>query len=551
MSSLPNDPNQIKELVNFYIQKGLSIIPVRSDKSPIIPSWKPYQSKKPTEEEFFDLIRKNSREGNVFSGIALITGKISGITVIDLDTGSQDTLWGIKTPTVKTGSGGRHYYFKYTEKLLQGANSTLKIDIRNDGGYAIMPPSVTTKGIYEWIRSLRDTPLADVPEEFIASYSKNTPKVKFSFEGVAEGGRNQQAVVNAGKFIQQFRSNPQFAYHSLVAWNNTNQPPLDEAEIKTIFDWCLNKDLANHTQVSLSTVSQTIDLSQLSDEEFFNVKEREMLTTGINAIDKNFKFPSGYYVICANPGVGKGWYALWLTRKFYQRHQKKSVYFSLEMPENLIRQRIIQAWSDLTENEVAYYRETKNYSPMKKSRELINEKIILIDEFGGSDTSFINVENFKKLFTKYYEEGYRVFHFDHLHEIPGANVNETNQKVTEDWSKMFQSLSKDYPDAWLFIYAQPNGSASSKKILKREDVAGSKAITQKCEFFISLNREVIIDDKTGITDVKNDTREVLMFLGKNRITSKSGVIFPIYFSLTGNFEDISIKQHNVGMYQRN
>jgi len=549
MSLSPNDPKTARLLIEEYINvRDLSVIPVNEDKRPIIPSWKEYQETKMSLSDFEEAVRKYSIGTNVYRGVALVTGKISGITVIDFDNGSKDILWGTNTPTVKTGSGGKHYYFKYTDKISQGANSELKIDVRNDGGYAVMPPSISFKGTYEWLRDL-STPLAELPQSFIDFYGTSTPKVKVSFEGVSEGGRNQQAVVNAGKFISQFRQDPSLAYSSFVAWNERNKPPLDIQEIDSIFNWCLNKDRNNHKVVS-SNVSVAVDLSKLTTEEFFDVQERESLSTGIRAIDKDFQFPAGFYVICANPGVGKGWFALWLTRVFYERHNKRSVYFSLEMPETLIRQRLIQAWSDLTEQEVKEARSKKDFNKMAKSKQLVDNKVLLVDEFGGSDTSVVNPENFKKLFIKYYEEGYRIFHFDHLHELEGANVNNKNQEVVETWAKLFQGLSKDYEDTWLFIYAQPNGSAANKKIIKRDDVAGSKSITQKCEFFLSLNRDVQIDEETGVVSVKNDTRDVFVFLGKNRITSVSGVIFQLYFSLTGNFVDKSAKQFDVGIFER-
>lgn len=535
MSSLPNDPNNARKLLTEYIDvHNLSVIPVNQDKRPIVPSWKEFQQTKMSLTDFENAVRKHSTASNTYKGIALVTGKISGITIVDFDTGSQDILWGTQTPTVQTGSGGKHYYFKYTDKISQGANHELKIDIRNDGGYAIMPPSISIKGKYEWIRNL-DTPLAELPQSFIDFYGVSTPKVKVSFEGVSKGGRNQQAVVNAGKFIQMFRNDPVFAWDSFVAWNSRNNPPLDEKELETIFDWCLTKDQTNHKSVAISNISTSIDLSKLSEDEFFGVKEREMLTTGVAEIDKTFKHPAGFYVICANPGTGKGFYALWITRKFYERHEKKSVYFSLEMTEELIRQRLIQAWSDLTEEQVREAIQNKDYTKLRQSKKLVDEKILIVDEFGGSDNSVVTPQNFKKLFDKYYSEGYRVFHFDHLHEIEGANVNDKNQQVTETWAKMFQGICKDHNDIWLFVYAQPNGGAAKKKLIQRDDIAGSKAITQKCEFFLSLNRDVVIDEETGSVSVKNDTRDVFVFLGKNRITSTNSTVFNLYFSPTGNF----------------
>lgn len=542
---------QYEDIVESYINKGLNIIPVKVDKTPAVDKWVEFQSQKIDLEKFKDLYGIAYRKGIGVGGVAVITGEISGVTIIDFDNGSEDILFGTNTPTVKTGSGGKHYYFKYTNKLKQTANSKLKIDIRNDGGYAIMPPSENKNGKYEWIRNL-DTPLAEVPETFIEFYNKgsdknNTWNKLTDFNGVEEGGRNSKAVSVVGSLINKYRNDLNSAWQLFQGWNLTNKPPLEEEELNRIFSWCVEVDKKNQ-EVEVKDETKK-ELYQLEIDELMHIEKREMLKTGVPELDSSFMHPTGYYVICANPGVGKGWWALWLSRKFWLNHQKKSVYFSLEMTTDSIKRRIFQQWSVLNEKDFDNILDAKDYSKLDRAIKMIQTDMFRVDEFGGSDTSKQKPEVFRKKLEEYYKQGFRIFHFDHLHELEGANDNLKNQGVTELWAKTFQSICKDFSDIWLFVFAQPNANASKKRFIEKIDISGSKAITQKCEFFYSLNRKTEIDVESGMPVVVNDDRNVFLFLDKNRITSVQYRAFSLYFSLTGNFLGQSQTGNYLGMFK--
>lgn len=105
--------------------------------------------------------------------IGVVTGKVSGITVIDIDVGSGKLgaeSWAAlieeqgepRTLMAKTGSGGMHVYFKYNSALKTGSNRLGKgLDVRNDGGYVVVPPSRhRSGGAYEW---MNDSQLEDLP----------------------------------------------------------------------------------------------------------------------------------------------------------------------------------------------------------------------------------------------------------------------------------------------------------------------------------------------------------------------------------------------------
>src|SRR5690606_10472038 len=158
------DINIVKTLFEAY-EKDWSVIPVSLDKQPLI-KWKEYQHRKPTREEMVSWETKAE-------GIAIVTGKINGIVILDVDMDKGNGFKVLRgkelppTPVVRTQNGGFHYYFKYPKnaKKVKNAADILgkgsHVDIRGDGGYALIP---YTKG-YEWVESLSldDVPIAEMP----------------------------------------------------------------------------------------------------------------------------------------------------------------------------------------------------------------------------------------------------------------------------------------------------------------------------------------------------------------------------------------------------
>ena len=258
------------------------------------------------------------------------------------------------------------------------------------------------------------------------------------------------------------------------------------------------------------------------------IEKKESLNTGLSIIDNNFGFPCGYYVIVGNPGVGKSWFALWLARMFYRHDLMKSVFFSLEMPEQLIRQRILQQWSDLNKSQLESGNDTS------EAVKLLASDVIIIDEFYSDDTKKQTPQAFRQWVDEYYKMGYRFFQMDHFHELGGASVNETNQKVVETWGLVFQQICKEYNDIWLIIYAQPN--SSKNKILKRSNLLGSKALTYKCDYFLSLNKNVDEDEIDVEDNLINGNNDIVLWIDKTRYTEKTKVGLLIEFSETGNFQ---------------
>ena len=195
-------------LANSYIRKGWSIIPVGSDKRPLV-KWKQYQDRFATTKEL-----QNWSKLTNLSGFAVVTGKLSKVLVLDIDQGSNFDISDLpETLSSKTGSGGSHYFFIYPDNTDIGnfAGFEERTDIRGEGGYAILPPSLHESGNrYEW-SSHKNAKLANVPQHLLEKLNSDSIdqlqlKVKNIdvFSGVMRGSRNNAATKVIGKLLTKY-----------------------------------------------------------------------------------------------------------------------------------------------------------------------------------------------------------------------------------------------------------------------------------------------------------------------------------------------------------
>lgn len=128
---------------------------------------------------------------NPAANIGLPTGAVSGVIVLDVDLDREKGKNGTlvlselerahgalpKTFVVATPRGGRHYYFRHPGRDRRISCSTDKLgmglDIRGDGGYVIVPPSRTLRGVYRV--EVADA-VADMPEWLLLRLEGRRPK---------------------------------------------------------------------------------------------------------------------------------------------------------------------------------------------------------------------------------------------------------------------------------------------------------------------------------------------------------------------------------------
>ena len=151
-----------------YAASGWRVLPVHpGEKRPVPHDWPSKASSDP--KQISDWWIDNPRQN-----IGLACGRESGFFVLDIDpkSGGDHTLASLvaahgelpRTYTVRTGSGGLHYYFAYPDFDLGNSPGELKgtgIDVRGQGGQVVAPPSVTVLGAYSVSLS---APIAPAPE---------------------------------------------------------------------------------------------------------------------------------------------------------------------------------------------------------------------------------------------------------------------------------------------------------------------------------------------------------------------------------------------------
>ncbi len=154
----------IKESAKGYLTQGFSVFPVHSIGNGTCTCSKPNcgsPGKHPlTKHGVKDATKDEQTVDRYFSGghsnanIGIATGEPSGAWVLDIDDDGSglkalEEKFGSlpKTATVKTGSGGRHYYFRHDESCTSKKNSVKfakGLDCRFTGGFVVVPPSLTT-----------------------------------------------------------------------------------------------------------------------------------------------------------------------------------------------------------------------------------------------------------------------------------------------------------------------------------------------------------------------------------------------------------------------
>jgi len=305
-----------------YLKLGWSIIPIGENKRPLI-AWKKYQTELPTEQDIELWFKEPEKMGKA-PNIGLITGKISNVTVVDVENGGNANDLP-ETLISKTGGGGFHYFFKYQKDIGNLVRVRELTDIRNDGGYVILPPSKSTKGGYEWRKII---PLVEFPIELFNVKKFNKPeRIDIpipEYPGVNDGQRNDAMLRYIGKIIPLIHPLDweTIGWEKIKEANEKNNPPLTEKEIRGMFDGICKNEKNNP---SLRKGVPIIQEEEDDDEdilpiwqiaEMTDMKDLETFPCGIddfdNAIMGGFK-EGDLIVITAKTGEGKTTFAQSIT----------------------------------------------------------------------------------------------------------------------------------------------------------------------------------------------------------------------------------------------
>ena len=148
--------SEILEAALKYQEKGYSVIPIRPrGKKPLL-KWEPYQTQKAGAEEIKQWAQKWPD-----MNIAIVTGAISGLDVVDIDSqkgrDAVDEMIpdSMLTPVAGSPRDGRHNYHEHREGVGNATGFLPDVDLRGDGGYILAPPSIGENGKpYAWMEGL-------------------------------------------------------------------------------------------------------------------------------------------------------------------------------------------------------------------------------------------------------------------------------------------------------------------------------------------------------------------------------------------------------------
>lgn len=208
----------IKKEALRYFEMGFSVIPlVYGGKEPLI-GWKRYQTERPSRDEVERWFEKDVN-------IGIVTGKTSGIVVLDIDRTSVDVDVDPGC-VVKTGRG-IHIYCKYNSCVKSSIVSG--VEIKSDGTYVVAPPSLHPSGsLYHWTGRFDVLNLPD-PVELIGKFTG----LSNLYKGVAEGSRNTSLARLVGSWVRDGLSYED-CMEMATLWNARNVSPLPSKEVASV-----------------------------------------------------------------------------------------------------------------------------------------------------------------------------------------------------------------------------------------------------------------------------------------------------------------------------
>lgn len=245
---------EIKEAALKYAEMGFAVIPVNpKNKHPYTKQGSHDASKDPE-------VIKDWWFNHPHANVAIVTGKASGLVVIDEDYDEPKGIDGIHelkmwenengklpdTCTAVTGRGGYHLYYRIPEDAEFKNHISIidGVDVRGEGGYVVAPPSIHANGKpYEWddspfeneITMIDDTVIKflSIKDDSEGETSEDGTKQTFVVpEVIPEGKRNDTLFKLAASLWSSRRLSKEAVIAAVKVENNLKcNPPLPDDEI--------------------------------------------------------------------------------------------------------------------------------------------------------------------------------------------------------------------------------------------------------------------------------------------------------------------------------
>ena len=291
--------------------------------------WKQYQDKAPDDDQIEQWTTQFPH-----TNWAIITGH--RVVVVDAD--SAEAVKFIeegnitRTPLCAKTSKGKHFYFQVNPDYpIHNSVRKNKIDLRGIGGYVVAPGSTHSDGtLYQWetddymeISDLHDLPMLtpdDIAtingfngksnqEKPVGDLGFSTDQYPLPHDGsnLAEGqGRNNAAASMAGQLLRQNHSLREVKA-ILDQWNQSNTPPLSDAELNTTIASIVRTHNTNNPGTSILVEPLPDNPPKFA---FSHVKELVKGVKPINWLIKGFLEMDSLSLMFGEPACGKSFSAI-------------------------------------------------------------------------------------------------------------------------------------------------------------------------------------------------------------------------------------------------
>jgi hypothetical protein len=305
-----------------YLERGWRPIPIKpGGKSPLLRSWKEYQCRQPTRAEVIQWFADHPD-----ANIAVLTGAGSGIVAVDID-GPEGEQWlqglNANPPTLTNLTAkGRHAILAHPGVPIPSkAGIAPQVDVRGDGGYIVVPPSIHESGTpYRWDDENGmglDLPPAPLPEQLLELIKDKAPAPTNEATGpglpetIPEGTRNNTLTSYAGKLFRKGMGHDEVLEECLAVNRVRGAPPLPHDEVETIVNSIASRECVKRSW------------SRYQGREGSQGLERSIVTTSLAEVQAEpvdwlwpKYVPLGKLTILdGDPGVGKSSFTLDLAAR--------------------------------------------------------------------------------------------------------------------------------------------------------------------------------------------------------------------------------------------
>lgn len=492
------------ESAKLYIKAGWSIVPLRDYQKGSTIGWTKYKTERATLEEVDSWFKFPN-----ITGLAVITGQISDLTVVDDDSYVNDVKLEMKSNLEsKSASGGRHLYFKYS--AIGNSNAKTKdkhkLELQEDGKLIVLPPSFAKNkkgeiGQYAWtvrqlkkISDLRTLDKATLPIE-ITDPKEYTPKNLLELVNAPLGTQHHNLRDLINTVLWRFRPEEwsELAIPAIKTAAASFDPPHPPERVdKLIHDcmkWNLEKRLEKKAEEKQKETKNLVPKS-MRELALARIEERKLEAkapkTGYKYLDTHIKgwIPGHLYVLTGETNAGKTAAACNFSYRA-EKQEKKVLYFALE-PDVGVIEYISgiyhrKTWTDITPEDLLSVEMPGMTVFTKETHSTLDQLLSTIENIERQDLIIV----------------------DHIGYFT-SNASDKRSQVQQesDAIKRIVGTAKKKSSAIMIIAHPRKGTTKSRSntIIDMNDISGSAAFKQDATDVIVLHRNKDEDDHFKLTN---------------------------------------------------